>query len=783
MSDTIKTTYTLDDKVTPQLKKIQKQLKDVIKTQKQVEDQTKKSQDEAADQYKKTERELQEVQEEARRTARSMSRIGEQARRLKKVAGKMPFMSTVRTQAERVKDGFKRASDGARAFGTTVKEQAKKATAALKQVLGKTDQISKKLKGVGDKLTSTGQSATTKLTLPIVAGFGKAIKDASDYQENINKVETSFKKQAGSVKAWAKTATAQFGLSESKALEITSQFGDMGTSMGLSDKKAAAMSKTLAGLAGDLASFKNISADEALTALNGVFTGETESLKQLGVVMTQENLENFAQKQNKYKSMAKPVKQKDGSYKPQSVLKQLDQAEKLQLRYEYVMAMTKNAQGDYSKTSDGTANSTKTLTESLNNLSVSFGTQLLPIFTPLVQKLTQVVQWIGRLSDSQKKVILIIAAILAAIGPVLIIVGTLCKAIAMTITVIKGLGTAIRILGVALKFLAANPIILIIAAIVAVVVAFIYLWRHCESFRNFWIGVWNKIKSTVSDIVSAIGPTIQSIREKLQPFIDKIKELWQNAGGLKGIMSAVWNGIKTVVSAAATVIISVILGITFPIRIVISAIRHLWKTSSTFRGICTAVWGAIRKIVVTVVKSIINRIQTWINTFSKVVSAIKQVLDKTGALKKVKEIIKDAWSGLKHTLTSPFSAVLSTINSVISAFKTLADYASRDYSPKKGAGGGTANPTVGKAGKNATGTHSWKGGWTWVGERGPELVNLNPGTKILNHKESMQATTTKQFSIAKIADSIVVREDADIDRIATALVKKLTDVQSDAVLA
>ena len=137
---------------------------------------------------------------------------------------------------------------------------------------------------LGSTVTKVGAGMTAGLTVPI-AMFGKsAVNAASDMEENLNKVDVAFGKSADKVKAWADTATESFGLSKNQALEATSLFGDMATSMGLPQDAAADMSTSLAGLAGDLASFKNIDVEQAMTALNGVFTGETESLKTLGVV-------------------------------------------------------------------------------------------------------------------------------------------------------------------------------------------------------------------------------------------------------------------------------------------------------------------------------------------------------------------------------------------------------------------------------------------------------------------------------------------------------------------
>lgn len=301
-----------------------------------------------------------------------------------------------------------------------LEEQAKSAAKSLGDKMQEAGEKVKKageaVSGAGDKISSVGKGLTKSLTVPLAAAGTAAVKFASDYEENLNKVEASFKGNAREVKEWAKTATESFGMSESAALEATSLFGDMGTSMGLTTKEAASMSTSLAGLAGDLSSFKNLGIDEAMTALKGVFTGETESLKTLGVVMTETNLKQFASDCG-------------------LVYDGMSQAEKVTLRYNYVLANTKNAQGDYKKTADGTANSIRTLQAEAANLAATFGREMLPSITPLIQGATEMVKKFGELDSSTKQGIIKAGALVAAIGPVTTAVGTATSGIGKLINV------------------------------------------------------------------------------------------------------------------------------------------------------------------------------------------------------------------------------------------------------------------------------------------------------------------------------------------------------------
>lgn len=278
----------------------------------------------------------------------------------------------------------------------------------VKRAEALTANLNAKIDKIASNMVSAGSKLTVGLTAPIALAAKKMVSSASDYQENLNKIDVAFGKSGKVIKEWSKTATKEFGLSRNEALESTALFGDMATSMGFTQKKAADMAKTLAGLAGDMASFKNVDVKQAMTALNGVFTGETESLKQLGIIMTQTNLEEFAAKTGK-------------------VYKNMSQAEKVQLRYNYVLAMGKNSMGDYSETADGTANTLKTFSKSVDNLCISLGENLLPIITPIVQNMTELVDKFNSASPAVQQMSMITAGIGAAAGPALVVLGKLTQ--------------------------------------------------------------------------------------------------------------------------------------------------------------------------------------------------------------------------------------------------------------------------------------------------------------------------------------------------------------------
>ena len=167
---------------------------------------------------------------------------------------------------------------------------------------------------------------------------------------------------------------------------MASTFMAMGNGMGISADMGKKMAKTLTGLAGDMASFYNVSQDVAQTALNSIYTGETESLKKFGVVMTEANLQQYAYS----KGITKQV----------SAMSQL---EKVYLRYSYVLNSTQKAQGDFSRTSGSWANQVRLLKEQFSQLLGILGKGLITVLKPIVKALNTMLASLISIVNSMSK--------------------------------------------------------------------------------------------------------------------------------------------------------------------------------------------------------------------------------------------------------------------------------------------------------------------------------------------------------------------------------------------
>lgn len=221
------------------------------------------------------------------------------------------------------------------------------------------------IKGFGGQILSLAGLAGGVYGL--ITGIKNAINYSSDLAEAQNVVEQGFGSLSYMADDFASNSVQAFGMSALSAKKMSGQFAAMGRSLGVVPERAAEMSLSLTGLAGDLASFWNVSHDVAQTALESVFTGETESLKRFAVVMTQANLQQFAYSKGINKSVSA-----------------MTQAEQAQLRYAYVMEATAAAHGDFSRTSAGWAGQVRILAGQFQNLAGIVGGGFKAAFLPVI---------------------------------------------------------------------------------------------------------------------------------------------------------------------------------------------------------------------------------------------------------------------------------------------------------------------------------------------------------------------------------------------------------------
>lgn len=229
-----------------------------------------------------------------------------------------------------------------------------------------------------------GKMAVAAFSVKAITDFmGSCLKLGSDLTEVQNVVDTAFPSMSNQADAFAKSAMESFGLSEIMAKKFMGTFGAMSNSFGFTEKEALEMSETLTGLAGDVASFYNLDPTEAYTKIKSVFTGETETLKDLGVVMTQAALDQYALANGYGKTTAK-----------------MSEQEKVALRYAFVQDQLSMATGDFIKTQDSWANQTRIMSLRFQSLKASLGKGFIAVFKPIIKGINWVLANLQSLADS-----------------------------------------------------------------------------------------------------------------------------------------------------------------------------------------------------------------------------------------------------------------------------------------------------------------------------------------------------------------------------------------------
>lgn len=244
------------------------------------------------------------------------------------------------------------------------------------------DAMTRKVNSFGNTLKKLAGVVSVAFGTAALINFGKeSIKLASDIEEVQNVIDVTFGQGAAQIEEFAQTAAEAFGLSELSAKQYTGTMGAMLKSSGLATKQAQEMSVALAGLTGDLASFYNLDTDTAFEKIRSGISGETEPLKQLGINMSVANLEAYA--------LTKGITK---SYNAMS------QAEQVLLRYNYLLSVTTDAQGDFARTSGSFANQVRILQLNFDQLRIAVGNALIPIAQAVLPGINAIIAALTKLA-------------------------------------------------------------------------------------------------------------------------------------------------------------------------------------------------------------------------------------------------------------------------------------------------------------------------------------------------------------------------------------------------
>lgn len=291
---------------------------------------------------------------------------------------------SLQQKSEKVENSMDKMGNSAKKTGTTVSNSFNKMD--ISGASRKVNLLGRQFEGLGTIVKRIGFLVGSAFAVGKLIQFGKeSIKLGSDLTEVQNVVDVTFTTMSDKVNEFAKNAMTSAGLSETMAKQYVGTFGAMSKSFGFSEAQAYDMSTALTQLTGDVASFYNISQDLAYIKLKSVFTGETETLKDLGVVMTQSALNQYALANGYGKTTSEMTEQ-----------------EKVALRLAFVQKQLSAASGDFIRTSDSWANQVRVMQLQLQSLKATVGQGLINIFTPVMKVINILLGKLATLANAFK---------------------------------------------------------------------------------------------------------------------------------------------------------------------------------------------------------------------------------------------------------------------------------------------------------------------------------------------------------------------------------------------
>lgn len=385
--------------------------------------------------------------------------------------------------------------------------------------------LGSKLQNIGSKITSIGQTMTMAITLPVAAIGVASFKMAADLQDAMGAADQIYQGSSQTVKDWASNLESYYGIAEGEALSYANMMGTMLQNIGgLTEEQAASQAATLIELAGDLTAMYGGTTQDAVRALTGALKGNNSMLDNYGIACNEATIKSKALEMGLIT---------EGE--------EMSLAAKQAATLAIITEQTAAAQGQAAREADGASGSWRTFTTELKKTGEEIGMVLLPILTPMIQKLRDMVAAFRELDPGIQTAIIAIAAVAAAIGPVLIVVGMLVSAVG---TIITGFGAAAAAIGAI-----SAPVIAVIA--VAGVLVGIFVAAT--------VAVANFLASN-EEAQQKLGEIWGKIQEVVQPAIDGLMLLWETFGDdILEFFDTMWEAIKIAFETAILNILDIVM--------------------------------------------------------------------------------------------------------------------------------------------------------------------------------------------------------------------------------
>ena len=456
---------------------------------------------------------------------------------------------------------------------------------ATKNATKSLDKFSRSSANAAKKVAASFAKMTAGVTVAAVGLGAKALDLASDFDESMSKTKAIFRSGADSIIDSANDAATAVGMSRGEFLEAASSFGVFGTAAGLSGDDLSKFSADLVRTSADVASFNNLRPEEALAKLRAGLSGETEPLKQLGILFNAAMVEA--------KALEMGLADVNG---------EVSEGSKIMARQALIMEQlgAQGALGDFAKTSGGLANQQRILQARLKDVGITIGTALLPVAMKLAEGVTKLIEvaerfapqmatirdrakelgeeWLPKLKDAFDRIREAVEPVIRRIvdfiktNPKPFLLGL---AAAVGVVLVGAIGAAVVALG-GIIFSVGGLIALFGAAVAAIA----YFWQESETFRYVVTRVFEDVKAVVTPIIEGIIEMVGGLVQSFQGVLDFLK------GIFKGDFDLALSGIKDMVWGLARTILA-------PLEAIKTAFTTFFSLDSVKTGIGLAIDGII----------------------------------------------------------------------------------------------------------------------------------------------------------------------------------------------
>lgn len=533
------------------------------------------------------------------------------------------------------------------------------ANEAIDETTGKATQSESKMSSAFKKI---GAAVTTYFAVDKVVDFGKQVVEAA---ANVSAEASAFEQIMGGYSDTAQKKMNEIadntGMVASRLTpymtSMTAKFKGLGFDIG----EATDLASDGLNLAADAAAFWDMSLDNSMSHLNSFVNGSYEGGEAIGLFANDTQMASYAVSQGLVKQT------KDWA--------SLDEATKQATRLEYAQNMMKasGAVGQAAKESSQYANVQANLNEKWRQFKAQIGEPLLEnVVNPAMQKLSGLVDKASTGFQDLQKWVSENKTLLSVLGGVIgaVAVGMTAYSIAQTaMTVASKLHTAatvaekLAVLGLNGAMLT-SPVTWIVAGIVALIAVFVILWNKCEGFRNFWINLWDKIKTAFAPVIEFVKSSFESFKEKLQTgIVPALQDLWAAIKEkVLPVLSLIWDYVQIYIQPAFEWLKTGLGNIKIVFQTIFTVIKTIVSTAfENIKTVITTVWNNI-KIVISTVLDVIK------NIIKLATSIIKG--DWKGAWEAIKGIFSSIWNGIKGIVSNVWNAIKSIFFNNLNAIKS-----------------------------------------------------------------------------------------------------------------